>query len=242
MNRRSNSGYDRRVPGLAKLNECLLNCTKCERLVAHREETARVKRRMWREWDYWAKPVPGFGDPNARVLLLGLAPGAHGSNRTGRPFTGDASGSFLYPVLHATGFANQPQALHRDDGMHLKDAYVTSVVRCAPPGNKPTREEIENCRWYLDGELAELKHLRVVVALGKVGFDGYLDYLQRNAVIRTRSPYKFAHGAEFRMPNGIWLLASYHPSQQNTQTGKLTKQMFLNVFNRARTQADLSGL
>ncbi len=224
---------------LADLNLCVLECRLCPRLVAHREEVSRVKRRMWHDWEYWAKPVPGFGDLNARVLLLGLAPGAHGSNRTGRPFTGDASGKFLFPVLHATGFANQPNATHTADGMKLQDAYITSVVRCAPPGNKPSKEEIENCRPFLDRELAALINIRVVVALGRVGFDGYLDYLQRKQIISSRAPYKFAHGAEYRMPNNVWLLASYHPSQQNTQTGKLTESMFRKIFLSAR---NLSGL
>jgi uracil-DNA glycosylase len=219
---------------LNKLNQCLVSCARCPRLVAHREEIARLKRRMWREWEYWAKPVPGFGDPNARVLLLGLAPGAHGSNRTGRPFTGDASGNFMYPVLHATGFANQPNATDRNDGLILNDAYISSVIHCAPPGNKPTREEIDNCRPFLDGELAALKELRVVVGLGKIGFDGYLDYLKRNGIIHSQALYKFAHAAEYVMPNGVTLLGSYHPSQQNTQTGKLTEVMFRKVFERAR--------
>ncbi|MEO8725429.1 MAG: uracil-DNA glycosylase [Acidobacteriaceae bacterium] len=219
------------------LNAKIISCARCERLVAHREEMARVKRRKWLEWEYWAKPVAGFGDSQARVLLLGLAPGAHGSNRTGRPFTGDASGSFLFPVLYETGFASQPIATDVNDGMRLQDAYVTSVVRCAPPGNKPAKEEIENCSGFLDEELAALKQLRVVVALGKVGFEGYLSHLRRRGVIASRSAYKFAHGAEFKLPNGVWLVASYHPSQQNTQTGKLTKEMFTAVFRRARELA-----
>lgn len=219
---------------LADLNLCVLDCRLCPRLVAHREEVSRVKRRMWQDWEYWARPVPGFGDPHARVLLLGLAPGAHGSNRTGRPFTGDASGKFLFPVLHATGFANQPNATHTDDGLKLQDAYITSVVRCAPPGNKPSRDEIENCRPFLDRELEILSGIRVVVALGKVGFDGYLDYLRRKRIIASRAAHKFAHGSLYRMPNRVWLLASYHPSQQNTQTGKLTESMFRVIFGQAR--------
>lgn len=225
------------IADLEILNGKIISCARCERLVAHREEMARVKRRKWLEWEYWAKPVAGFGDSQARVLLLGLAPGAHGSNRTGRPFTGDGSGSFLFPVLYETGFASQPLATDVNDGMRLQDAYVTSVVRCAPPGNKPGKEEIENCSGFLDEELAALKQLRVVVALGKVGFEGYLSHLRRRGVIASRSAYKFAHGAEFKLPNGVWLVASYHPSQQNTQTGKLTKEMFTAVFRRARELA-----
>jgi uracil-DNA glycosylase family 4 len=227
------------VNSLSDLNRCIVSCARCERLVAHREEVGRVKKRMWREWDYWAKPVPGFGDPNARVLLLGLAPGAHGSNRTGRPFTGDNSGNFMYPVLYDTGFASQPHATSSDDGMKLRGCYITSVVRCAPPGNKPSRDEIENCKRFLDEELRLLKRLRVVVALGKIGFDGYVDYLQRTGVIERRAPYVFRHFGQYQMPNGMWLLASFHPSQQNTNTGKLTEPMFRKVFLRARELARL---
>ncbi|HET9741841.1 MAG TPA: uracil-DNA glycosylase [Terriglobales bacterium] len=189
------------------------------------------------DWQYWAKPVPGFGDPNARVLLLGLAPGAHGSNRTGRPFTGDGSGDFLYPVLHETGFASQPDARSREDGMKLHDAYITAVVRCAPPGNKPSPDEITNCAPFLDLELNALKNVKVVVALGKIGFDGYLNYSRRCGVIQSRAPYQFGHGAEYVMPNGITLLGTYHPSLQNTNTGKLTKEMFRRIFKRARELA-----
>jgi uracil-DNA glycosylase family 4 len=202
--------------------------------VAYREEIGRVKRRAYLDWDYWARPVPGFGDANARVLILGLAPGAHGSNRTGRPFTGDGSGYFMYPVLYATGFASQPNATSRDDGMKLTDAYITAVVRCAPPANKPTPEEIANCAHFLDAELGALKKVKVVVALGKIGFDGYLNYLRRQGVIQTRAPYQFGHGVEYRMPNGITLLGTYHPSMQNTNTGKLTEGMFRKIFERAR--------
>lgn len=224
---------------LATLNRCVIACRLCPRLVLYREEVARTKKRMWLDHTYWGKPVPGFGDPAARVLLLGLAPGAHGSNRTGRPFTGDASGRFMYPILYDTGFANQPHATALDDGLKLRHAYITSVIRCAPPGNKPLPSEIANCKPFLDQELALLPRLRVVVALGKIGFDGYLDYLRRAQVIASRAPYKFAHAAEYRMPNGIHLLASFHPSQQNTSTGKLTVPMFRRIFVRAR---ELAGL
>jgi uracil-DNA glycosylase family 4 len=202
--------------------------------VAYREEIGRVKRRAYMDWEYWAKPVPGFGDPNARVLILGLAPGAHGSNRTGRPFTGDGSGYFMYPVLYETGFASQSMATSREDGMKLTDAYITAAVRCAPPGNKPTPEEIANCAHFLDAELALLRHVTLVVALGKIGFDAYLNYLRRQAVIKSRAPYEFGHGVEYQMPNGIRLLGTYHPSMQNTNTGKLTKEMFRKIFERAR--------
>jgi uracil-DNA glycosylase family 4 len=193
------------------------------------------------DWEYWAKPVPGFGDPNARVLILGLAPGAHGSNRTGRPFTGDGSGYFMYPVLYETGFASQPLATRRDDGLKLTDAYITAAVRCAPPANKPSPEEIANCSRFLDAEMAALKSVRVVVALGKIGFDAYLNHLRRTGVIASRAPYEFGHGVEYRMPNGVILLGTYHPSMQNTNTGKLSKEMFRKIFERARVLAGISG-
>jgi uracil-DNA glycosylase family 4 len=220
------------------LGQEIAACRCCERLVIYREKVGREKRRAYRDWDYWAKPVPGFGDPNARVLLLGLAPGAHGSNRTGRPFTGDGSGNFLYPVLHKTGFASQPNATHVGDGMELIDCYITSVARCAPPGNKPEREELVRCADFLDRELALLKNLRVVVALGKIAFDGYLDYLKRQGLLERRSRYFFGHGERYAIPDGRTLLASYHPSLQNTLTGKLTEKMFVEIFRRARKLAD----
>lgn len=222
---------------MAELNRILIACTLCPRLVAFREEIGRVKRRAYADWEYWAKPVPGFGDVNARVLILGLAPGAHGSNRTGRPFTGDGSGYFMYPVLYETGFASQSMATSRDDGMKLTGAYITAAVRCAPPANKPTPEEIANCAHYLDSEIALLKNVTVVVALGKIGFDAYLNHLRRIGVIQSRAPYEFGHGVEYRMPNGIILLGTYHPSMQNTNTGKLTKQMFQKIFERAKKLA-----
>src|SRR2546423_5579412 len=185
---------------LSILNQEIVACTRCPRLIAHCQEIGREKRRAYMDWEYWAKPVPGFGDPKARVLVLGLAPGAHGSNRTGRPFTGDGSGNFLYPVLHRTGFASQPFSVKRDDGMQSSDLYITAVVRCAPPANKPLPEELANCSPFLDAELAALTRLRAVVVLGKIAFDGYLRYLLRHAIIERRSTYKFAHAAEYAMP------------------------------------------
>lgn len=220
------------------LNREVVGCRLCPRLVEYRESVGRGKRRAYIDWEYWAKPVPGFGDPQARVLILGLAPGAHGSNRTGRMFTGDASGRFMYPILYKTGFASQPEAEHRDDGLKLIDAYITAAVRCAPPENKPTPEEIACCAPYLDRELAALKRLHVVVALGKIGFDAYLNYLKRIGFNFRRSDYAFGHAAEYTMPNGVVLLASYHPSNQNTATGKLTAKMFELVFVRARKLAE----
>ncbi len=223
---------------LKVLNAEVVACRLCARLVAYREKIAREKRKAYRDCEYWGKPVPGFGDPKARVLILGLAPGAHGSNRTGRPFTGDASGNFMYPVLYETGFANQPTATDREDGLVLTDLYITAAVRCAPPANKPLPQELANCAPYLERELEGLKDLRVIVALGRIGFDAYLNDLKRREVIAGKRAYKFRHGAEYDMPDGRILLASYHPSNQNTQTGKLTKAMFRKVFKRARHLAD----
>jgi len=223
---------------LTVLNREVIACTRCPRLVAYRERIAREKRRAYRDWDYWGKPVPGFGDPNAHVLVLGLAPGAHGSNRTGRPFTGDASGKFMYPILHEAGFSNQPEANHRDDGLQLLDLYITAAARCAPPDNKPLPQELANCASYLEREFDGLKQLKVVVALGKIAFDAYLNFLKRRGLLSSRKDYVFRHGARYAMPDGKTLLASYHPSNQNTQTGKLTRAMFLAIFKEAARLAD----
>src|ERR1017187_10078257 len=225
---------------LVQLNCEVVACTLCPRLVAYRELVAREKRRAYRDCDYWGKPVPGFGDPNARVLVLGLAPGAHGSNRTGRPFTGDASGNFMYPVLHETGFALLPTATARDDGQVLTGLDLTAAARCAPPDNKPLPEELANCAPYLEREIEGLKDLRVVVALGRIGFEAYLNYLMRKKQIASKREHEFRHGAEYILPDGRTLLASYHPSNQNTQTGKLTKEMFRKIFTRAHEVADES--
>jgi uracil-DNA glycosylase family 4 len=253
------------TPWLVQLNRKVVACTLCPRLVEYRERIAREKRRAYRDCEYWGKPVPGFGDPNARVLVLGLAPGAHGSNRTGRPFTGDASGNFMYPILYETGFSNQPNVTERDDGLQLKDLYITAAVRCAPPGNKPLPQELANCAPYLEREIEGLQRVKVVVALGKIAFDAYLKYIRRLGVwgrvfdpsCRVRDPALhnhdpalhnhgiwskklcvFRHGARYRMPDGKTLLASYHPSNQNTQTGKLTRQMFKRIFKEAAKLAD----
>ena len=215
---------------LERLNLEVTACTRCPRLVAHCRKVAQEKRRAYRDQQYWARPVPGFGDPKARVLILGLAPGAHGSNRTGRMFTGDGSGNFLYPVLHQAGFASRPDATHRNDGLRLHDAYITAAARCVPPGNKPLPEELARCAPFLEREVAGLKDVRVVVALGKVAFDSYLSLLKRRGVIANRTGLRFAHGACYRLPDGKTLVASYHPSQQNTNTGKLTRKMFLKIF------------
>jgi uracil-DNA glycosylase len=225
----------RRSPNnwLCQLDAEIISCTRCPRLVEYRERIAREKRRAYLDWDYWGKPVPGFGDPEARVLVLGLAPGAHGSNRTGRPFTGDASGKFMYPILYDAGFANQPDATRRDDGLKLTDLYITAAARCAPPDNKPLPQELANCSSYLDREMEGLKNLRVIVALGQIAFDAYLNYLKRRGQLASRKEYVFRHGAKYGMPDGKILLASYHPSNQNTQTGKLTRGMFMEIFSEA---------
>ena len=233
------------MPTALKVLEAdVIACRLCPRLTEYRERIGREKRRAYRECEYWARPVPGFGDPAARVLVFGLAPGAHGSNRTGRPFTGDRSGDFMYPVLHRLGFASQSTATGRDDGMKLRDMWITAAVRCAPPDNKPLPAELANCSQFTDREFAALKKLKVVVALGKYAFDAYLDALNRRFAaeerpLLRRADYKFAHLAEFTMPHGVMLVASYHPSNQNTATGKLTVPMFEQVFVRARELAAL---
>src|ERR1035438_4769727 len=224
---------------LEALNARIVACKRCERLRSYCAEVARVRRRAYAGFEYWGKPVPSFGDPGARVLVLGLAPGAHGSNRTGRMFTGDGSGNFLFPVLHEAGFASQPTSVSRDDGMTLYDIWISAVVRCAPPANKPTPEEQRNCAPWLDEEMRLLLKLRVVVCLGKIAFDSFLAHQQRAGHIPARSGFTFRHAAEYALPTGLTLIASYHPSLQNTNTGKLTRPMFLTVFDRARQLAHL---
>jgi uracil-DNA glycosylase len=215
------------VSALEALQREIVDCRRCPRLVAWREQVAAEKRAAFRDWDYWGRPVPGFGDPAARVVLLGLAPAAHGANRTGRMFTGDRSGDFLYAALHATGFANQPTAVSRDDGLALTDCYVTAPVRCAPPANKPLPVERDACRGWLDRELALLEDARVIVCLGKFAWD----------IVAPRPLPKFGHGAE--VESGRYrLLGCFHPSQQNTFTGKLTAPMMETVLRRARALAD----
>lgn len=220
---------------LALIEQEVIACRKCPRLTAWREEVARTKRRAYRECDYWGRPVPSFGDPEAHLLVIGLAPAAHGGNRTGRVFTGDRSGDFLFRAMYETGFASQPESVSRLDGLTLHDAWVTAAVRCAPPANKPLPEEFRNCRPYLERELDALAHLAAVVALGKIAFETYLAILQDRSVIRRRSEFPFGHGAaHITAPGQPLLLASYHPSQQNTQTGKLTAEMLRDVFLAAR--------
>jgi len=223
------------MQALEILNRQIVACRKCPRLVQYLEQIKITKRRAYADWDYWAKPVPGFGDPRARLLLVGLAPGAHGANRTGRPFTGDASGVFLYNVMYETGFASQPTSVSRDDGLRLIDAYIGAAVRCAPPDNKPLPEEIQRCRPYLERELDLLTRVRVVIALGKLAFDDYLKILNDRGIVKRRSQFQFAHNRAHSIgENQPVLISSYHPSQQNTSTGKLTRAMFRAVFLRAK--------
>jgi uracil-DNA glycosylase family 4 len=217
------------------LSREIVQCEQCPRLREYCRAVAQAKRRAYRDWEYWGKPVPGFGDPRARVLAIGLAPGAHGANRTGRMFTGDSSGGFLYRALYETGFASQPESRSREDGLELRDVYITAAARCAPPDNRPTREELARCRPYLERELELLRRVRVVVALGGIAFRTYLAILRDGGLIRSAAAFPFAHGAEYRpVPGGPVLIASYHPSQQNTSTGKLTRQMLRAVFERAK--------
>jgi uracil-DNA glycosylase len=224
---------------LRALNEEIVTCRKCPRLVAYREKVAREKRRAFQDWTYWGKPVPGFGDAHAQLLILGLAPAAHGGNRTGRVFTGDRSGDFLYAALHKAGFANQPTSLHRDDGLQLRNAYITATIRCAPPGNKPLPEEILNCRVYLEREL-EILQPKAVLALGKIAWDAYLEILKQRGIISSRAAYAFAHGAEAKLPPPFpRLFGVYHPSQQNTQTGRVTQAMYAQVLRRIRHLLEL---
>ena len=221
------------------LNEEIITCRKCPRLVRYRQKVAREKRRAFRDWTYWGKPVPGFGDSNAQLLILGLAPAAHGANRTGRMFTGDRSGDFLYAALHKAGFANQSTSLDRDDGLRLKDAYISATCRCAPPDNKPLPEEIANCRGYLEREMEILKP-KAVLALGKIAWDVFLEILKRRGVIASRALFKFAHGAEAEVAKGApRLFGMYHPSQQNTQTGRVTPGMYAVVLRRVRSFLEL---
>ncbi|MBC7875862.1 MAG: uracil-DNA glycosylase [Anaerolineales bacterium] len=217
---------------LEQLNSEIIVCRRCQRLVEWREEVARVKRKAYKDEEYWGKPVPGFGDSQARMLVVGLAPGAHGSNRTGRNFTGDASGGFLFPALYRAGFANQAEAQSRGDGLILKDIYITASGRCAPPDNKPTPEELNNCQPYLEREL-KIINPKVIVCLGRIAFERILKIYGLRS-----SAYKFAHGASYQLENGEWILCSYHPSQQNTLTGKLTIKMFDEIWKKAKLLVD----
>jgi uracil-DNA glycosylase len=222
------------IRSLSALASDVIACERCPRLREYCRRVGEIKRRAYRDWEYWTKPVPGFGDPRARVLVIGLAPGAHGANRTGRMFTGDSSGDFLYRALYETGFASQPESRSRDDGLKLRDMYITASVRCAPPNNKPAPQEFRNCRSYLERELDLLENVRVVVALGRTAFETYLGILRRRGTILSRTAFVFAHDRVHHVaPGSPVLISSFHPSQQNTFTGKLTPIMLRKVFARA---------
>jgi uracil-DNA glycosylase len=216
---------------LARLQQEVIACSRCPSLIAYCRKIAQEKRRMYRDSDYWGKPVPSFGDPRARLLIVGLAPGAHGANRTGRMFTGDRSGDFLYPCLYEAGFASQPTSTNRDDGLKLLDCYITAPLRCAPPQNKPSPEELRHCQPYFERELELLTRVRAVLVLGRIAFDAYLRIVGQGENFPRRSTLVFAHGASLALPAGLpRLFCSYHPSQQNTQTGRLTAEMFKQVL------------
>jgi len=221
---------------LEVLQQQIIACTRCHRLVRYCRKVAKEKRRMYRDWEYWGKPIPSFGDPNAELLILGLAPAAHGANRTGRMFTGDRSGEFLYRQLYEGGFASRGAAVSRDDGLELRNCYITASLRCAPPKNKPLPSEARNCQPYLEAELRLLTRVRAVLVLGRIAFETYLRVLATQSEdFPPRSKFIFAHGAHFSLPGGLpRLFCSYHPSQQNTQTGRLTPEMFRKVLAEIR--------
>jgi uracil-DNA glycosylase family 4 len=226
------------MDSLPQINEEIVGCRKCPRLVRYREAVAREKRRAFRDWDYWGKPVPGFGDPKARLMILGLAPAAHGANRTGRMFTGDRSGDFLYKAMYDAGFATQPTSLHIGDGLALKDAYISATARCAPPANKPLPSELANCQPYFVREMEVLRP-RVVLVLGGIALRSYLEILKQQRHIISFAAFPFGHGVVHQLPHPLpRLVASYHPSQQNTFTGKLTDRMLLKIFRDIRKYLD----
>ena len=222
------------LTSLAALERRIVQCRRCPRLVRWRERVARDKKHEFRDWDYWGKPVPGFGDARARLLVVGLAPAAHGGNRTGRVFTGDSSGDWLYRALHRAGFANQATSTARDDGLRLRDCYVTASARCAPPANKLTGAELDRCRPYLETEIALLGDVRVVVTLGRIGHESWLKAAGWWQRLAPRERPRFGHGVESTLPDGTIVIASYHPSRQNTNTGKMTRAMWERIFRRAR--------
>ena len=215
------------------LEEEIISCRRCPRLVAWREEIARVRRRAYRDQVYWGRPVAGFGDPQGQVLVVGLAPGAHGANRTGRIFTGDGSGEFLYRALHKAGFANQATSSHRQDGLVLNNLFISAICRCAPPANKPSPDEIGNCLPFLQREITFMQNLRVIVALGKIAFDNTLRIYRQQGIDLPR--LEFAHGAVSALGEGLpWMVVSYHPSRQNTHTGRLTEEMFAHIWDTVK--------
>jgi len=227
-----------RTTSLTALTDALIDCRACPRLVAWREQVAREKRRAFAAWEYWGRPVPGFGDPLARLVIVGLAPAAHGANRTGRMFTGDSSGDWLYEALHRFGFASQAESRDRDDGLGLTDCYVTAAARCAPPANRPTPKELTTCRAWLGRELALLARVAVVLVLGSIAHDAWLRASGWRERLTPRDRPGFRHGGAVRLPGGPWLVSSYHPSRQNTNTGRLTRAMWHGVFACARRLLD----
>ncbi len=231
----------RSLPVLDQVAKQIVGCTLCPRLIEYCRRIGQTRRRKYRDQQYWARPVPGFGDPQARILVLGLAPGAHGANRTGRPFTGDDSGAFMYPVLFDLGLVSKPEAIDRSDGMRLRKLWISSVVRCAPPGDKPAPQEIRNCSSHLAAELAALPKVQVVVCLGRIAWEGYLLHLMAQGIIRSRAEFVFSHGVEYLLPHGIKLIGSYHPSRRNTNTGRLDRPMFARIFIRALETLDGDG-
>ncbi len=234
MARRSAAKKEGRAHAISALNAEIVRCRKCPRLLVYREGVAKEKRRAFLDWEYWGKPVPGFGDPKARLLILGLAPAAHGANRTGRMFTGDRSGDFLYQALYRTGFANQPTSKNREDGLALTDAYISATLRCAPPANKPLPSELANCRAYWEADLAILRP-RAILALGGIAMRAYLGLLKSRGEISSQAEFPFGHGVSYALPGELpRLFASYHPSQQNTFTGKLTEEMLERVLREIR--------
>ena len=237
--RRAKAPADRaRLASLAAVERAVIACERCPRLRAWCERVAREKKRAFRDQEYWGRPVPGFGDPAARLLVVGLAPAAHGGNRTGRVFTGDSSGSWLYEALHRFGFANQPDSIGRGDSLRLSGAYVTASARCAPPANKPTRAELERCRPFLAAETRLLSRVRVVVLLGRIGWEAWLRASGWWDRLSARERPRFGHGTESALPDGTRVLCSFHPSRQNTNTGKLTRAMWHGIFRRARELVD----
>jgi len=233
-NFRYNLDCGKPMKALHALNQSIISCHKCPRLVAWRQDTANKPPRRYRGQDYWARPLTGFGDPKGQLLIVGLAPAAHGGNRTGRMFTGDRSGDWLFSALHAYGFCNQAVSVARDDGLKLKNCYITAAVRCAPPGNKPTTVEFGHCRPYLAQELKLFGAVRVVIVLGKIAFDAFLAAYRENGGAMPKPRPRFGHGASVVLPNRVNLIYSYHPSQQNTFTGKLTRASFYRIFKKAR--------
>jgi uracil-DNA glycosylase family 4 len=222
------------MPSLTTVTHQIIHCTACPRLITHCRTVARDKKREFRDWDYWGKPVPGFGDPNARLLIVGLAPAAHGANRTGRMFTGDSSGNWLYDALHRYGFASQPASVSSDDGLTLTDCYISAAARCAPPGNRPTAAELGRCRPYLAAELQVLPRIRVVLALGRIAHESFLRAAGWWDTLAPADRPRFAHGAVSALPDGKRLVSSFHPSRQNTNTGRLTRRMWDDVFTEVK--------